>query len=112
MEVKEKNVFEFTKDDIEQNKVMGVLAYIFFLIPLLAAKESPFAKFHTNQGLLVFLAAAAVNIVGGIIPFIGWILIIPLGNLAILVLGIMGIINAANGKAKKLPVIGNIEILK
>lgn len=112
MEVNENKVFEFTKEDIEKNKVMGVLAYIFFLIPMLAAKDSPFAKFHTNQGLLVFLAAVAVNIVGGIIPFIGWILILPLGNLAVLVLAIMGIINSANGKAKKLPIIGNIEIIK
>ncbi|SHJ75897.1 Uncharacterized membrane protein [Clostridium amylolyticum] len=112
MEVKENNVFEFTKEDIEQNKVMGVLAYILFLIPLLAAKDSPFAKFHTNQGLLVFLAALAVNIVGAIIPFIGWLLILPLGNLAVFVLGIIGIINAINGKAKKLPIIGNIEIIK
>jgi len=112
MEVKENNVFEFTKEDIEQNKVMGVLAYILFLIPLLAAKDSPFAKFHTNQGLLVFLAALAVNIVGAIIPFIGWLLILPLGNLAVFVLGIIGIINAINGNAKKLPIIGNIEIIK
>lgn len=112
MEVKGNNVFEFTKEDIEQNKVMGVLAYILFLIPLLAAKDSPFAKFHTNQGLLVFLAALAVNIVGAIIPFIGWLLILPLGNLAVFVLGIIGIINAINGKAKKLPIIGNIEIIK
>lgn len=112
MEVKENKVFEFTKEDIEQNKIMGVLAYILFLIPLLAAKESPFAKFHTNQGLLVFLAGLAVNIVGAIIPFIGWMLILPLGNLAVFILAIMGIINAINGKAKKLPIIGNIEILK
>ncbi len=112
MEGKENSILEFTKEDIEQNKIMAILAYILFLIPMLAAKESPFAKFHTNQGLLVFLAALAINIVGAIIPIIGWLLILPLGNLAVFILAIMGIINAANGKAKKLPIIGNIEILK
>ena len=48
---------EFDAADIEKNKLMAVLAYIIFLIPLLAAKDSPFAKYHTNQGLVLFLAA-------------------------------------------------------
>ena len=41
--------------DVQENKVMGILAYLSFLvlIPLFAAKESPFARFHTNQGLVL-----------------------------------------------------------
>jgi len=75
---------EFTAEDIENNKVMALLAYIIFLVPLLAAKESKFAMFHTNQGLVLFLAAIAVNIVGGIVPIIGWF--IPDFPLAVLVI--------------------------
>lgn len=100
------------KEDIEKNKVMAVLAYIIFLIPLLAAKDSPFAKYHTNQGLVLFLAAVAINILGSIIPIIGWFIILPLGNIAILVLAIIGIINSAKGETKPLPVIGSINIIK
>ncbi len=102
----------FNAADIEANKIMAVLAYIIFLIPLLAAKESPFAKFHTNQGLILFIAGVAVTLVGAIIPFLGWFVILPLGCLAVGVLGIIGIINAIGGKAKELPLIGKFRIIK
>ena len=98
--------------DAEQNKIMAVLAYILFLIPLLAARESRFAMFHANQGLVLFLFGVAVNIVGSVVPFIGWLLILPIGNLMWLVLAIMGIINAAGGKMKPLPLIGGFTLLK
>lgn len=61
---------EFDSKDITDNKVMAVLAYIgiLFLIPLLAAPNSRFARFHANQGLVLFLAevvlgAAAASLV-------------------------------------------------
>lgn len=100
------------KADAEKNKGMAILAYIIFFIPLLAAKDSKFAMFHANQGLVLFLAAVAVNIVGSIIPIIGWFLILPIGLLAITVLAIMGIINAAKGEMKPLPMIGGFTIIK
>lgn len=105
--------------DVEKNKVMGILAYlgILWLVPLLAAKDSPFAKYHCNQGLVLFLASIAgwiVNIILGMvlvfIPVLGWILMFLLHFgliIAILVLAVMGIINAANGVCKPLPLIGN-----
>lgn len=48
---------EFDPQDVADNKVMAVLAYIgfLFLIPLLAAPQSKFARFHTNQGLVLFI---------------------------------------------------------
>ncbi len=101
----------YDKEDIEKNKAMAILAYIIFLIPLLAAKESKFAMYHTNQGLVLFLAAMAVNIVGGIIPLIGWFIVLPIGNLLVLVLAILGIVNAAKGEAKPLPLIGGIKLI-
>ncbi|WP_338015922.1 hypothetical protein [Paenibacillus mesophilus] len=102
----------FETSDIEKNKAMAIVAYILFFVPLLAARESRFAMYHTNQGLLVFLGALAVNIVGGIIPFLGPLIIVPIGNLCVLVLMILGIINAANGKQAPLPFIGHIQIIK
>jgi len=99
------------KDDIEKNKAMAILAYIIFLLPLLAAKDSKFAMYHANQGLVLFLLALAVNVVGGIIPFLGWFVILPLGNLFVVVLAILGIVNAAKGEAKPLPLIGGIKLL-
>lgn len=98
--------------DVEKNRGMAIIAYILFFVPLLAAKDSNFAKYHANQGLLLLICAIAVNIVGSIIPFLGWFLILPIGGLCILVLLVIGIMNAAGGKAKTLPVIGNFQIIK
>lgn len=104
----------FTPDpaDVEKNKVMGVLAYlgILWLVPLLAAKESPFARYHCNQGLILFLTCIVVwvvNIILAFIPILGWLLALCL-LLGILVLWIMGLINAIQGVCKPLPVIGNL----
>ena len=101
---------EFTAEDIEKNKVMALLAYIIFLIPLLAAKDSKFARFHTNQGIILVIGVVIASIIAAI-PIIGWI-IAPILSVIITVLAIIGIINAAGGKAKELPLIGKIKILK
>ena len=101
---------DFDAQDIENNKVMAVLAYIIFLIPLIAAKDSPFAKYHTNQGLILFIGALVSSIIV-IIPVLGWI-IAPIIALVITILSIIGIINALGGKAKELPIIGKFKILK
>jgi Predicted membrane protein len=96
--------------DVEDNKIMGVLAYIIFIVPLLVAKESPFARFHTNQGFLVFLLYFACGVIA-IIPFIGWVIAL-VGWFFGLACIIMGIINALGGQKKPLPIIGKYEIIK
>lgn len=102
----------FTPEDIEQNKVVSALAYFIFFIPLLAAQGSPFGKFHANQGLVLLIASVVVYTVGSIIPIIGWFVILPLGSLASFILAILGLVNTLNGKANRLPFIGNIDLIK
>jgi len=103
---------QFDPADIEANKMMALLSYIIFFIPLLAAKESRYAMFHANQGLILFLAGVVVSIAGSIIPILGWFIILPVGCIIVAVLGILGIINAWKGVAKDLPIIGKIRIIK
>ncbi len=121
--------------DIENNKVMGILAYIGFLvfIPAFAVKNSRFAKFHANQGLNLLILEGAYGIVQLILTFLlrlifpihwgygyigrGAVYSILSGCLSVLwliplALMVLGIINAATGKAKELPVIGKIKLLK
>ncbi|NLA26824.1 MAG: hypothetical protein GX878_05455 [Firmicutes bacterium] len=95
-------------EDIQQNKGMAFLAYlgILFLIPLLAKKDSPYAQFHAKQGLVLFLGWIAVTVIN-VIPIIGQI-ISALGSLFLIVLFIMGVINAFSGKVKELPLIGQL----
>lgn len=106
----------YTAEDIGANKVMGILAYCgpLVLVPILAAKESPFAKFHSNQGLVLMILHIIIIIactVLAVIPIIGWIigLILPLVSF---VLSVLGIINVINGRAKELPLVGKFRILK
>jgi len=110
---------EFDPQDIQNNKVMGILAYLSWLvlIPIFAAKDSKFARFHVNQGLVLAIAELILGVISAIlsgIPVIGVIISIVcwLGNIGCFVLAILGIINAANGKAKELPLIGSFRILK
>ncbi len=114
---------EFDQNDIAQNKAMGILAYFgpLCFIPMFAAKNSKFARFHANQGLVLFIACVAYNIaasiVNSIILAISWRLyfitsIISLISIVFAILAVIGIINAANGKAKELPLIGKIKLLK
>lgn len=105
------------------DKVYGILSYIgiLVLVPLLAGK-SQFARFHANQGLVLFIADIVLGAVIGIsvgvlslIPFVGIVIGSILSGvlgLAIFILMIMGIVNAANGEMKPLPVIGGIKLIK
>jgi uncharacterized membrane protein len=108
--------------DIEQNKVLAVLAYIgiFFLIPLLAAPRSRFARYHTNQGIVLFLTCLAVwagtavlaaipllNLVTLPVTLLTWCFL----PIAILVFMIIGVIHAASGEYKPLPWIGHFQLL-
>lgn len=114
----------FNTEDVQQNKVFGILAYlgILFLIPLLAAPDSQYAKFHANQGIVLFITelilGACIGIMSAIlafIPILGWImaaLISAAIGILILVMAILGIVNACSGEPKKLPIIGGITILK
>ncbi|MCQ2137259.1 MAG: hypothetical protein MJY60_00985 [Bacteroidales bacterium] len=97
--------------DVQDNKVMAVLAYIgiLVLIPLFAAKKSKFAKFHTNQGLILCIIAIACNFLRKV-PVVGWIFGIV--DLVVFVLAVVGIVYAVQGKAKELPVVGNWKLLK
>lgn len=113
------NTTQFSQQDVEANKLMGILSYLplLFLVPIFAAKDSPYAKFHANQGLILFLGGCITNAVTFVLQrlpfmgFFGWIFSTVVGILW-LVLAIIGIINALNGEAKQLPVIGGFTVLK
>jgi uncharacterized membrane protein len=103
----------FTKEDIEKNKVMAIMAYIIWLVPYFGAKDSKFAMYHAKQGLVLFIASIALYIaywlLWRILPWSMWgfiSLVSTVFSLAILALAIIGIINASKGEAKELPIIG------
>ena len=97
---------------MENNKLLAAISYIWilFLVPLFAAKDDAFARYHANQGLVLFLVSVALGIIA-LIPLIGTIISI-IGGIATFVFMILGIINALKGEMKPLPLIGGIEIIK
>ena len=101
----------FTAEDINSNKTIASLAYFIFFLPLLACPDSKYGRFHANQALVLFIAGTAGNIILGLIPIIGWILM-PIYGVVILVFAIKGLLAGFGGKAKQLPIIGNISIIK
>lgn len=114
---------EFDPQDIEKNKFMAILAYfgILVIIPILGAKDSKFARFHSNQGLILCIVAilysVGYSILSSVILSISWHLywlvsLIGILSFALLIWFVIGIINAANGKAKELPLIGHYKLLK
>ena len=96
------------KSDAETNKWYGVLSYlgILCLIPLFAARKSPFAQHHAKQGLALFLAWVVIGIATTFLPWTMEDLIDSVAGLAIFILSIMGIINAWKGTMWEMPILG------
>lgn len=104
----------------EAKKGMAVLAYfgLLVLIPLFAAKDDEFARFHVNQGIALFIVEIAIDIItqtvgksGGAVGLLFSILAGIVG-FVVFIFAIMGIIHAAKGEYKPLPLIGNCTFVK
>ena len=119
--------------DIAANKMWGGLGYIFFLIPLLGAQNSRYARFHANQGLLFLILWVIVAIITNIITFAtiasistgfwlyggGFGAAYVVGSIIrtilwifVAIIGIIGLVNGFTGKVKDLPLIGKFRIIK
>ncbi len=111
----------YAADDIARNKGIAIVGYIsiLFLVPLLAAKDSPFAQFHARQGGLLFLCSTVLGLGLMVLQaifhsFLFYPLHVLLSVLQALVslfflaLMVVGIVNVANGKAVRLPILDKI----
>ena len=118
-------VTEYDREDIKKNKSMAVLSYfsLLVLIPFFRVrKTSKYARFHMNQGIVLTIVEAiyellsyiAVSIIMPISARMGILVetTLDLVSIVFLILFIMGVTNAASGKAKELPTFGKIRILK
>ena len=81
----------------------GLLPLIFGFV--VRDKDDPFITFHLNQALVCFIgfiiaAALSIILIGGIL------------GIYLLVMVIMGTVNAYNGEMNELPLIGAIKIVK
>lgn len=97
----------------KQNKGMAIIAYILFFLPFLTGDiKDDFVKFHTKQSIILVLFSIIASTLLGM-SIVG-IPLLSLLNLIVIILFVMGIINANNGVKKELPLIGQYaeKILK
>lgn len=105
----------FHPHEIEEGKALSIIGYlgILFLVPMLALPNNRFARFHANQGLVLFILWFVLWIAELIldrIPVIGWfawlLWFVPF------VLMILNMVAAGSGRAKTLPLVGNFQLIK
>ena len=124
---------EYDPADIQANRGIAWLSYMgpLLFIPMFARKDSKYTQFHVRQGVTLFAIDVAYVILNTLLNLIKvdstrtvwgipytvrvtpWWITVPLAiiGIGITVFAVLGIINAATGKAKKLPLIGNIDVL-
>ena len=105
-------------------KGMAILAYfgLLVLIPIFAAKKDPFARYHSNQGLVLCIVTLVCSVLSSVLSNV----LLQVSSLAVLIVSavfgifnllffifaIIGIVHAAKGQMKPVPIIGRIKILK
>ncbi len=103
------NQNQTNQPDITSGKNIAIIAYI-TLIGLIIAfvmnndKKDAFASFHIRQSLGLMVAGLALSVLN-VVPFLGWIIAV-FGSLFLLVLWVIGLMNAINGKETPVPVLG------
>ena len=91
------------------DKTTGIIAYLTIIGLIVAivmnreAKNS-FTSYHIRQSLGIAVTGLACAVIG-VIPFIGWLISI-LGTIFVIILWILGLINALGGHEKPVPVLG------
>ena len=94
----------------QPNKLVAVISYITIIGLLIAIvlnqnEKNDFASFHIKQSLGLTLTSLVVYFIG-VIPVIGWIISL-IGSIFILILWVIGLINAISGNQKPVPVLGD-----
>ncbi len=103
----------FDAGDVQTFKVQAVLPYlipILFFLPILGNKNSSFCKFHANQQLAWLITTVLLGLIGkiiGFIPFLGALVNAVLW-IAVVLVAVLLMISANNGKAIRIPVIGSL----
>ena len=94
------------QENLPDDRLLSAIGYmgILCLLPLLLKKESVFAQHHGKQGLIILLAWLALWM-GMIIPILGQ-LVWFFGSIVLVMLIIMGMINALQGRLWELPILG------
>ncbi len=100
-----------TVQPVAEDKTPAILAYVTLIgfvvaIILHSQKKTRIGAYHLRQALGIFITWFVGAIVCGIIPIIGWFIMMPLWILSMIILLVLGLVAAANGQMKPVPVLG------
>jgi uncharacterized membrane protein len=84
-----------------------LLGFISGIIFYVIEKDNKFVRFHAMQSIITFGALFVLNMILAFIPVIGWVLM-PIINVAALVLWVILMIKAYQGENYKLPIVGDL----
>lgn len=101
---------QYDSSEVSQLQIPTVLAYIFpflFFLPKIKNGNSQYANFIGNQTITMFVGYVISGILTKlpIISFLG-----PILSLVIFCLTVLGIIDAVNGRVRKLPIVHQFTI--
>lgn len=98
------------KDKSKVARISSALAYVFFLVPTIMLEDNQLGQFHANQGLLNLILSVVGGTVLTFIPGIGiWLALLM--EVFCIFNGVRGIVLSLQGKAKGIPVFGQITII-
>lgn len=113
--------------DVAANRGMAMISYMLLLIflPLTQCKNSPYVRFHANRSLVTYvfcfgggLLLFGIGALTVFVPTVGPILTLICGVLSwgmmmsVSVLCLIGMVQAWQGKARPLPILGGITFIK
>jgi len=102
---------QFDKETNDKARIPSAIGYLFFFVPLVMNPDSKFARYHSNQSLilmlLLFLGGSALSA----IPYAGFFLLLLMLLFCFICL-IRGIVLALSGKAKRIPFFGKLVIIE
>lgn len=98
------------KDKTTLAKISSAIGYLFFFVPTIMLEDNQLGQFHANQSLLNLILSVVGGTVLTFIPVVGMWLALAM-QLFCIFNGIRGIVLSLQGKAKGIPVFGQITII-
>lgn len=94
--------------------LVSVLSYLLIGIIIYGldekARKDKLVKFHVKQGIVFLITVLFVKLLSQIISSVLWVFAVPIIfvlHILVVILLIIGVLNASNEKFKELPVIGS-----
>lgn len=98
------------KDKTKLAKISCAIGYLFFFVPTIMLEDNQLGQFHANQSLLNLILSVVGGVLLAMIPVVGlWLSMLM--QLFCLFNGIRGIVLSLQGKAKGIPVFGQITVI-